>query len=409
MINRKNLKCKICSSKTESIINFGSMPIANGFVDKISQDKYRFNLGVAFCPNCYMVQLMETVEPQKMFNKNYHFLSSTSNAMAKHFQEVAQEIIEAISRKKDKFVVEIGSNDGIMLKHIVAKKIKHLGVEPSENVANMSKKYGVNAVTEFFNQDTALKMVKKYGNADVIFGANVICHIENINSVFEGVSILLKENGVFFFEEPYIYDIVRKFSFDQIYDEHIYFYSGLSVGELAKRNGLQLVDMKHQNVHGGSMRYYIKKGKENRISKRMNNYILKEKAINLHKIRGYIKFSDNVNKVCRDLKILLLKIKKEGNTIFAYGATSKSTTLLNYAGIGHEIINCIYDTTPTKINKYTPGTHIPVKSYNLFKKEKSKYALLLAWNHRKEILLKEKEYIKKGGKFITFFPKVRVE
>jgi methylation protein EvaC len=385
------------------------MPIANGFVDKISQDKYRFNLGVAFCPNCYMVQLMETVEPQKMFNKNYHFLSYTSNAMAKHFQEVAQEIVKTISHKKDKFVVEIGSNDGIMLKHIVAKKIKHLGVEPSENVANMSKKYGVNAITEFFNQDTASKMVKKYGNADVIFGANVICHIENINSVFEGVSILLKKDGVFFFEEPYIYDIVRKFSFDQIYDEHIYFYSGLSVGELAKRNGLQLVDMKHQDVHGGSMRYYIKKGKGNKISKRMNNYILKEKAISLHKIRGYVKFSDNVNKVCTDLKNLLLKIKKEGNTIFAYGATSKSTTLLNYAGIGHEIINCIYDTTPTKINKYTPGTHIPVKSYNLFKKEKSKYALLLAWNHRKEILLKEKEYIKKGGKFITFFPKVRVE
>lgn len=409
MSDKKDLKCKICGSRTENIISFGEMPIANGFVDNISQDKYRFNLNLVFCPNCYMVQLGETVEPQKMFNENYHFLSSTSSTMAKHFREVAQEIIKSNSQKKDKFIVEIGSNDGIMLKHIAAKKIKHLGVEPSGNVADMSTKYGVKAIKKFFNQHTASEIVKKYGNADVIFGANVICHIENINSVFEGASILLKGHGVFFFEEPYIYDIVKKSSFDQIYDEHIYFYSGLSVAELAKRHGLQLVDMRHQDVHGGSMRYYIKKGRKNKTYKRMENYILKEKAINLHKMAGYIKFSDNVNKICKDLKDLLLKIKKEGNSIFAYGATSKSTTLLNYAGIGHEIIDYIYDTTPTKINKFTPGTHIPVKSYNLFNKEKSKYALLLAWNHKKEILLKEKEYMKKGGKFITFFPKVNVE
>jgi methylation protein EvaC len=409
MATKKSKLCKICQTPTLEIIDFGEMPIANGFVSKITQDKFRFTLSVAFCPKCYMVQLTDAVPPQKMFNENYHFLSSTSKTMEIHFREVADEILKLISKKKDPFVVEIGSNDGIMLKHIASKKIRQLGIEPSSNVADMSKKYGVIVSKEFFNQKHAKEIVKKYGNADVMFGANVICHIENINSVFEGVSTLLKKDGVFFFEEPYIYDIVSKSSFDQIYDEHIYFYSGLSVKELAKKHNLQLIDMKHQDVHGGSMRYYIKQGKNNKETKRMKSFIKKEKQIRLNKIQGYLLFKDHVNKVCEDLRNLLLKIKKEGNRINAYGATSKSTTLLSYAKIGKEIIDCIYDTTPTKIGKFTPGTHIPVKSYVGFAKDKTRNTLLLAWNHKKEIFEKEKTYRKNGGKFITFFPKVIVE
>lgn len=409
MTTKKSKACKICQTPTLEIINFGKMPIANGFVRKVSQDKFRFTLKVAFCPNCYMVQLIDTVPPQKMFNENYHFISSTSNVMAAHFKEVAEKIIDHVSEKKDPFVVEIGSNDGIMLKHIAAKRIRQLGIEPSSNVADMSKKYGVAVSKKFFNQVHAKEIAKKYGNADVMFGANVICHIENINSVFEGVNVLLKKDGVFFFEEPYLYDIVQKSSFDQIYDEHIYFYSGLSVAELAKKHGLQLVDMRHQATHGGSMRYYIKQGKNNKETNRMQDFINKERKINLHKIEGYLLFIDHVNKVCKDLKKLLVDLKKRGGRINAYGATSKSTTLLNYAGIGKDLIDYIYDTTPTKINTFTPGTHIPVKSYTGFAKDKTRNTLLLAWNHKKEIFEKEKEYRKNGGKFITFFPKVIIE
>lgn len=409
MTTIKSKRCKICQSSTEKIIDFGKMPIANGFVTKIIQDKYRFNLKVCFCPNCYMVQLENMVPPEKMFNDNYHFISSTSNAMAMHFKEVAGEIIKRILKKENPFVVEIGSNDGIMLRHIAAKKIRQLGIEPSGNVADISKKYGVVVSKKFFDENHAKEIVKKHGKADVIFGANVICHIENINTVFEGVGILLEDDGVFFFEEPYIYDIVKKSSFDQIYDEHVYFYSGLSVRELAKRHNLQLVDMKHQDVHGGSMRYYIKKGKGHKESKRMIDFIKKEKQIKLNNIKGYEQFRDHVNKVCKDLKNKLLEIKKNGDKIVAYGATSKSTTLLNYSKIGADIIDYISDTTPTKINKFTPGTHIPVKTYDHFVKDKPRYTLLLAWNHKKEIFEKEKKYRKNGGKFITFFPKVTVE
>lgn len=402
-------KCKICNSKTQTIISFGKMPIANGFTKKPSKKDFVFTLKLAFCPNCFMVQLTETVPPKKMFHEHYQFFSSTSSGMAKHFQEQAQHIKKLLKKKKDPFVIEIGSNDGIMIKHIAKAGIRHLGVEPSQNVAKISNKLGVKTTSDFFNQKTAKKILKQHGKADIICGSNVICHIENINSVFEGVAQLLTDDGVFFFEEPYIYDIVKNNSFDQIYDEHVYFYSGLSVDNLVKRHGLQLVEMKHQNVHGGSMRYYIKKGIKNKISASVKKHVGLEKRLKLHKINGYLNFKKNVNKICSDLKKLLKQLNSQGHRVAGYAATSKSTTLLNYAGIGPGLISYISDTTPTKIGLFAPGSGIPVKPYQYFQKDKPRYTVLFAYNHKKEIMSKEKEYRKRGGKFITYFPKVTLE
>ena len=402
-------KCKICNSQTNSIISFGKTPIANGFIKKVADYEFLYHLYVVFCPNCLMIQLGETVEPEILFNENYAFISSTSSAMALHFEKLAEEIIQRVSSKKSPFVVELGSNDGIMLKHIAAKGIKHLGIEPSDNVADLAEQIGVQVFRKFFNKETATEIIKKYGQADVISASNTMCHIEGLNSVFEGVRILLKKDGVLHFEEPYIYDIVKKSSFDQIYDEHVYYFSGLSVSNLGKKHGLQLVDMKHQDVHGGSMRYYLKKGNSNQVSERVKKFIVQEKNLDLDKLKGYLKFKDNVNKICKDLNKTLLKIKQKGYCIAAYGATSKSTTLLNYAKIGPKMIDYISDITPTKIGKFSPGMHIPIKPYDVFVNDQPPYTLLLAWNHRKEIFEKEKEYRQKGGKFILYFPKVVIE
>jgi len=385
------------------------MPIANGFINRISNHEFTYDLKVEFCPACLMVQLGETVAPDMMFNENYHFISSTSDAMSEHFKGVAEEISGIVSSVKSPFIVELGCNDGIMLKHIVAKGIKHLGVEPSENVAELARAQRVEVIEEFFNSSSAGDIVKKYSQADVICGSNVMCHIENINSVFEGVNILLKDDGVFFFEDPYLLDIVKKSSFDQIYDEHVYYFSGLSVSELAKRHGMQLVDMAPQDVHGGSMRYYIKKAPSGRESERVKEGLSEEKEFHLDKKEGYVKFKENVDKICNDLKDVLSGIKRNGSRIAGYGATSKSTTLLNYAGIGPDMIDYISDITPTKIDKYTPGTHIPVKHHDFFLSDNPPYTLLLAWNHEKEILKKEKDYRDRGGKFITFFPEVSIK
>lgn len=389
-------------------MSFGRMPIANGFIKSQSEKEFFYELAVYFCPACFMVQLGETVKPEQMFNEHYHFISSTSSTMAEHFKKMAGEIETIISGKRSPFAVELGCNDGIMLKHLVARKIKHLGVEPSANVADLARKNKVEVTEKFFNAQTAGEIAKKYGRADVISGANVMCHIENINSVFEGVNVLLKEKGVFFFEDPYFFDIVLKNSFDQIYDEHVYYFSGLSISKLAERHNLTLTDMRPQEEHGGSMRYYLKKGREKPAGS-VIRHILREKKANLDKKKGYLDFKKAVNRICGDLNLVLKRLKADGNRIAGYGATSKSTTLLNYAEIGPDIIEYISDITPTKINKFTPGMHIPVKAYDFFLENKPDYMLLLAWNHKKEILKKEKPYRDGGGKFITYFPKVTVE
>jgi methylation protein EvaC len=356
-----------------------------------------------------MAQLENTVKPEMMFNENYHFISSTSKTMAEHFRQIAQGIIQSAAGKKDFLAVELGCNDGIMLRHVAAAGIGHVGIEPSANVARLARENGITVEESFFNRQTALKIAQKYGKADIICGSNVMCHIEDINSVFEGTGALLKDDGALFFEDPYLGDIIRKSSFDQIYDEHVYYFCGLSVSELAKRHSLKLVDMLAQDVHGGSMRYYIKKIDSRAVDKRVKEYLSQEKSLGLDEIEGYLTFKDNVDRICRDLKDTLTRLKNEDKRIAGYGATSKSTTLLNYAGIGPQIIDYISDITPTKIDKFTPGVHIPVKSHDYFLKDNVPYMLLLAWNHKAEILKKEDAYRKKGGKFITYFPKVFIE
>lgn len=401
--------CRICKNKTVRVMDFGKMPIANGFLNRPTDSEFLFDLVLAFCPACFMAQLENTVKPEMMFNENYHFISSTSKAMAEHFRQIAEGIKQSAAGKKNFLIVELGCNDGIMLRHVAAAGINHVGIEPSANVARLARENGVTVEERFFNRQIALEIAQNYGKADIICGANVMCHIEDINSVFAGAGVLLKDDGVLFFEDPYLGDIVRKSSFDQIYDEHVYYFCGLSVERFAKRHGLMLVDMQAQNVHGGSMRYYIKKGNSHAVNGRVENYLSEEKALGLDKIEGYARFKDNVDKICQDLKATLIRLKNEDKRIAGYGATSKSTTLLNYARIGPQIIDYISDITPTKIDKFTPGTHIPVKSHDFFLKDNAPYALLLAWNHKEEILKKEDAYRKNGGKFITFFPKVLIE
>jgi methylation protein EvaC len=401
-------KCNVCLHQLKTVISFGKMPISNRFVTDPVADEYVYHLSLGWCPKCLMVQLESCVDPAMMFNDSYAYFSSISSAMEDHFREMAKEISEFVSDRIDPFIVELGCNDGIMLKHIAALGLSHLGIEPSSNVATIARNKGVQVLGKFFSAETALEIRKLHGQADVICGANVMCHMEDINSVFEGVNVLLKPDGVFFFQDPYLLDILRKTSFDQIYDEHVYYFSGLAVSQLAGRHGFELVGMVPKEAHGGSMRYYLRKGVNHPDPEDVTFHLSQERALNLHGFEGYVSFRENVDRICSNLKETLVKIKDEGNRIVAYGATSKSTTLLIYSEIGPDLIDYVSDTTPTKIGKYTPGTHIPVKSHRHFLQDNPPYTLLLAWNHEREILEKEKSYRGKGGKFITFFPEVSI-
>ncbi|MCI9446042.1 MAG: class I SAM-dependent methyltransferase [Lachnospiraceae bacterium] len=402
-------KCLVCGNKAERVISFGDMPIANGFLSEDMFEKEKFYpLEVGFCPTCSMVQLTELVDKEDMFNENYAYFASTSKRMVDHFKEFAYWVMENYL-SDNPFVVEIGSNDGIMLQNYVKENIKHVGVEPSENVAQAARDKGVNTLSCFFDKENAEKIKAEYGEADVIAGTNVMCHLPYIHSVFDGVTSLLKPQGVLIFEDPYVGDIVRRTSYDQIYDEHAFYFSVSSVSYLADMHGLEVIDALPQNVHGGSMRYILARRGARKASERVREIMADEEKQGLKKLSTYQAFAGNVAQNKEDLLSLLKKIKSEGKRIVGYGATSKSTTVLNYCGIGPEYIEFISDTTPIKQGKFTPGMHIPVKPYDAFAVDYPEYALLFAWNHGEEIIANESSFQDAGGKFILYVDRVRVD
>ena len=402
-------QCLICESEYQPFVDFGDMPIANAFATKEELvDEYTFPMQVGFCESCHMVQLIEQPDREKMFHENYAFFSSTSNYMKEHFKHFANSVSELQDLNKDSFVVEIGSNDGIMLQNFVSHKIPCLGIEPSKNVAEVARKKGIEVITEFFDKSLADRISKNYQKADAILSANVMCHIPYMHSIFEGIQTLLNNEGVFIFEDPYLGEVIEKTSFDQIYDEHVFLFSALSISYIANMHNLELVNVEPQITHGGSMRYTIAhKGVKN-ISQNVIDLIKREKEIGLDKNNAYLNFADSVNKIKNDLIELLINLKNDGKKVVAYGATSKSTTVTNYFDITPDLVECIYDTTPIKQNKYSPGAHIPVLPYDQFRDSNPDYVLLFAWNHSEEIMKKEIDFMGDQRHWITYIPNVKV-
>ena len=402
-------KCLICESEYQPFVDFGDMPIANAFAKKEElNDEYTFPMKVGFCNSCKMVQLVEQPERERMFHENYAFFSSTSNYMKEHFKKFANSVTELQNLDASSFVVEVGSNDGIMLQNFVTDDIPCLGVEPSKNVAQVAREKGIEVITEFFDQNLAENIISTHQKADAILSANVMCHIPYMHSIYDGVKALLADDGVFIFEDPYLGEVIEKSSFDQIYDEHVFLFSALSISHLANMHDLELIDVEHQITHGGSMRYTIAHKGSKDVSTNVYELVQREKELGLDTHSAYEGFADSVDKIKSDLVELLTKLKSDGKKVVAYGATSKSTTVNNYFGITSDLVECIYDTTPIKQNKFSPGVHIPVLPYEEFHASNPDYVLLYAWNHAQEIMEKEKEYMGDSKHWITYIPSVKV-
>ena len=381
----KYCKCKITGKKIPIILSYGDMPIANDFSKTINK-KNNYKMQIAFNDQDGILQLVSAPKPKKLFNKNYAFLSSTSKHMQNHFGNVA----EMIKKKfiKDKFkIMEIGCNDGIFLQNF--KKFNHLGVEPSKNVCQISKSKKLNVVNSFFDKKLIDKKKLK-NNFDVIFAANVICHIPDIITLFKNIELSLKDNGVFIFEEPYLGDVIEKTSYDQIYDEHFYLFSVNAISSIIKNLNLEVFNAERIPTHGGSVRYYIqKKGVRKKTKKliKILDYENKIKLTNVNTIKNFAK------KCILSKKKILQTIKKLNHKkikVYGYGATSKSTTIINFCNLKSNFIEGIFDTSPTKIGGYAPGTSIPIIDYKEFDNIKPKYCILFAWNHYLEIFKKEK-------------------
>lgn len=402
--------CRICESSYGEFISFGDMPIANGFLLPEDYDReYFFEMKVGFCEQCAMVQLLEQPERERMFHEDYAFFSSLSKGQTEHFRKFANKLSAEYLVGDDPFAVEIGSNDGIMLQNLAAAGIRHLGIEPSENVAEVARGKGIDTVSQFFDEELAASIIEQQGQADSISSANVICHIPYMHSVLAGVAKLLKPDGVFIFEDPYLGDILEKVSYDQIYDEHVFYFSATSVSNMIDRHGLELFDVEHLDVHGGSMRYFIAPRGSREISANVAAVFENEKRIGVQLPATYDQLRRDIERSRDQLVKLLTDVRsRQGSPVIAYGATSKSTTVLNYCNIGPDLIAFISDTTPLKQHKFSPGMHIPVMPPSEIERCPPSHMLLFAWNHMNEIMKKEEHYNARGGKWIIYVPEVKV-
>jgi SAM-dependent methyltransferase len=403
------MNCRISNKKLNLVNDFGKQPLGNGFLKEENfRNEYFYKMQTGFCTESKMFQLIEQPNPEKMFHENYPFFSSTSKNMQNHFSIWAEEILKNLKNNNKAFVVELGCNDGIFLQYFAQNKIKHLGIEPSKNVAEIAKKKNIKVKNEFFNLGLVDQIIKESGNVDYFISANVMCHIPNILEVVEGIERLLNRDGILVFEDPYLGDVINKTTYDQIYDEHVFLFSAHSVSFLFEKFGMELIKLEPQNTHGGSMRYTL--GKKNRHKKdfSVNEYLNIEKKNGIENYDRMLDFNKSILKRKRELNKVLNELKNKNINICGYAATSKSTTILNFCEINNKTIDCIFDTTDIKIGRFSPGAHIPIKNMNEFQKENYKYTVLFAWNHAKEIFSKEVGYKKRGGKWIVFSPEIQI-
>ena len=390
----------------KQFLNLGQQPLANSFIKKknITKKEKKFNLSVGFDEKNYLVSIVNTVSKEKMFNKNYPYKSSESKTMKNSFKSLANKIKQ---KYKPDFIIEIGSNDGAFIKNF--KRSTVVGVEPCQNLAQLTIKDNYKTYSQYWDINLAKKVTKKR-KADLIYSANTLSHIKNYNEIFKAIKNSLSKKGVLILEDPSLLECLKNVAYDQFYCEHIYVFSTIALKEILNRFNLEIFDVENTKTHGGSNRYYIK-DKLNNNFKIINNVkkeIAKEIKFGLHKFSTYKKFAIKVKNSKKKLLDIFDKLKKKKSRIIGYGATAKSCTVLNYCGLDAKDIEYFVDTTSYKIGKYLPGSKILIKKYKKLKTGNIDAIFLGAWNFKDEIFKKEKEFIRKGGKFITHIPTPKI-
>ena len=394
-------RCRICAEAITPFIDFGQMPIGNAFLDEADLDsEYFYHMQVGVCGACSTLQLLEVPDPGQMFHDHYAYFASTSAYMVRHFGELADQLMRDFVAQDHPFVVEIGSNDGITLKNFADAGIPHLGVDPSSNVAEAAQQKGIDVLIEFFNRDTARTIAERYGSADVIISTNTMHHIEDTNSVAEGIAHLLKPAGVFVQEDPYLGDMIERTAYDQLYAEHMYIWSITALSNVFGRYGMEIFDVEHNDFHGGCMRYYMCRTGAHRPTERLLEAKQHEATLGLGKTDTFDRFREACEESRRRLRACLSRVAEEGGRVTGYGATAKSATVINYCGLTPDDIPFISDSTPSKQNKFSPGAHIPIRPPAYFAAHFPDHAILFAWNHFDEINAKERAYRESGGKWI---------
>lgn len=403
--------CRFCGTPLEhSFIDLGAQPPSNSYLrpaDLARMEPF-FPLHAYVCGSCHLVQLEEFQTPEDIFY-DYAYFSSYSESWLRHAEAYCAAMVERFGIDKTSQVVEIASNDGYLLQYFVQQNVPVLGIEPAANVAEVAEQKGVPTRVCFFGRDTARTLVKDGYAADLLLGNNVLAHVPDLNDFVAGLGIALKPDGILTMEFPHLLRLMESNQFDTIYHEHFSYYSFLTVEKIFAAHGMTLFDVEELPTHGGSLRIFGCQAKANRNpSERVLELKGREKAAGLDTMRAYDGFGERVKRVKRRLLSFLIRAKEDGKSIAAYGAAAKGNTLLNFCGIGPDIIDYVVDANPHKQGLCLPGSHIPIVEPSHIAETKPDYLLILPWNLTDEIVTSNAGIRDWGGQFIVPIPEVTV-
>lgn len=389
------------------ILSLGQTPLANGLLAEaqLGQPEPTFPLDLAFCPDCSLVQITETIPPEQLFS-HYLYLSSFSDTMLQQGEELAGRLIQTRRLHSESLVLEVASNDGYLLQFYGRAGIPVLGIEPAANVAQVAEDRGVPTLVRFFGLDLARELHSRGTAADVIHANNVLAHVADLNGFVAGLALMVKQDGVVVIEVPHVQPLVEKLEFDTIYHEHLCYFSLVALEPLFARHGLTVVDLERLAVHGGSLRLYL--ARHGSVSPAVEQVREGERSAGVGELAFYSDFRDRVLDLRTGLRTLLGTLKKSGSSIAAYGASAKGSTLLNYCGIGRETLDFIVDRSTVKQGLFTPGTHLPILPPEILLSRPPDYVLLLTWNFADEILAQQQIFRDRGGRFIIPIPEPKV-
>jgi SAM-dependent methyltransferase len=401
--------CRSCGCEDlKSVLDLGTTPLADRMPSAAHADREepRFPLETVFCPECSLVQILETVDPALLFDDDYPYFSSFSRYLLEHSRKNVLELIERRKLGPQSLVVELASNDGYLLKNYVEHGVPVLGIDPVKSLCEAAEKIGVRSRAEFFGLEVARGLAAEGFRADVIHGNNVLAHVADTNGFVAGIAALLRDDGMAVIEFPYVRDLIDHCEFDTIYHEHLCYFSVTAVDKLLRRHGLFLNDIRRLPIHGGSLRLFIEKFEA--PNEAVRGLLAEERTLGLDKLDYYREFSSRVADLKVKLLALLRGLKAEGRTIAAYGAAAKGSTLINYVGIGRELLDFVADKNVHKQGRLMPGQKIPIVAAEQIAARRPDYVLLLPWNLESEILAQEQAYRDAGGKFIIPVPTPRV-
>ena len=406
--------CRLCDgTDLVSILDLGHVPLAGGFLtqSQFSEEKV-YPLDIYFCRGCTLVQVLNVVSADTLF-RNYFYYSSAVNTLVEHFAEFAKEVTsDFIERPKDEaLVVEIGCNDGVLLKSFNAMDVQAVGIDPATNVVESIEDQAITVINDYFTEQVAVGVREKYGPADAIVSSYTMAHIDDMVDVFKGIKTLLRDDGVLIFEVYYIGIVFDETQYDMIYHEHLSYYSSMSLVKFCERFGMEIFDVKKMPLRSGTTRYYVRNvGKRlESVSPAVQELLNYEKERGLDDLDTYKGFASMVEQSRTDLMALLQRYKAEGKTVIGYGASGRATTIMSYCGITADHLDYVVDDAPAKHGFYTPGNHLEIMPWDLAVAENAPdYVVLFAWSFFNEVVKRRAEYLSQGGNFIVPLPEVSV-